>query len=112
MVTDKCVRLVVDQDAEAAYMTLTGHAVARTVEMSDSIAVDLDEYDMVVGIELLTLTNPQLPLDELIHGFHLPSDQLEIIRARVEEIIRIISGSSAVAEQQGTVTRTEQIMFA
>jgi uncharacterized protein YuzE len=106
------VRIVVDQDAGAAYMTLTDRPVARTVEAADDIYVDLDEFDMVVGIELLTHHGAQLPITDLAHSYHLPSGQLEIIRAKVTEMTQFISGSTSVKQQRGVVSRSTDIQLA
>lgn len=45
----------VDHDAEAAYIALSAAPVARTVEVSPEVLVDLDQAGAVVGVELLTL---------------------------------------------------------
>ena len=45
----------VDHNADAAYIALSTAPVARTVEASPSIQVDLDAAGAVVGIELLSL---------------------------------------------------------
>lgn len=106
------VRIVVDQDAGAAYMTLTDRPVARTVEATENIYVDLDEFNMVVGIELLTLHGVKLPITSLAYEYHLPSGQLDIIRARVTEMTQFISGSTSIKQQRGVVTRSADIQFA
>lgn len=45
----------VDQAAGAAYVRFSRNPVASTVEHGDAIAIDLDEFGMVVGIEILEL---------------------------------------------------------
>ena len=47
--------LEVDQLAEAAYVRFSDADVARTVAFNDEINIDLDEFGVVVGIEVLTL---------------------------------------------------------
>jgi uncharacterized protein YuzE len=42
-----------DAAARAHYVHLTERPVSRTVELSDSVMVDLDENGDVVGVEVL-----------------------------------------------------------
>src|SRR5215216_4115091 len=44
----------IDREADAAYLMLRSHDVAKTIAY-DIINVDLDEQGRVVGVELLTL---------------------------------------------------------
>jgi uncharacterized protein YuzE len=68
----------VDGDAGAAYLQLSTGEVARTVEFSEDIYVDLDRFNVVVGIELLDLA-VTLPLDALAERFHVSSETLRMI---------------------------------
>lgn len=43
----------VDKSVNAAYVALSTGPVARTLEVSESVLMDLDECGDVVGIELL-----------------------------------------------------------
>lgn len=43
----------VDDSVNAAYITFSQESVARTIEVSGSLLVDLDACGDVVGIELL-----------------------------------------------------------
>ena len=49
--------MVVEYDTEAGafYVRVTDHEVARTVEISTFVSVDVDSDDQVVGLELLCL---------------------------------------------------------
>ena len=46
-------KITYDKIANAAYMTLRKGKVSKTVEMSDSVIVDLDKSGNILGIELL-----------------------------------------------------------
>ena len=49
-------RLKVDQQADALYLTLSEVPASRSEEVSPGILVDYDEQDRVVGIEMLYLS--------------------------------------------------------
>lgn len=49
-------KLKVDQQADALYLTLGEAAASRSEEVSPGIVVDYDEHDRVVGIEMLYLS--------------------------------------------------------
>lgn len=49
-------KLKVDQQADALYLTLSEAPSARSEEVSPGIVVDYDERDRVVGIEMLYLS--------------------------------------------------------
>ena len=50
-------KITYDKIADAAYMTLRKGKVARTVEMSESVIVDLDKKGHLLGIEMLDASN-------------------------------------------------------
>lgn len=64
-------KLRVDSDADALYLTLTDDPVARSEEVSNGIVVDYDDQDRVVGIELLYLSKraPQTDVRRLMIEF-------------------------------------------
>ena len=51
-----------DPKARAAYVRLSNSAVAETVVAADGLLLDLDHHGTVVGIEFLTASTLQLPL--------------------------------------------------
>jgi len=57
MASSAVVSVKLDRDAGAAYLRLNTNSVARTVEFSEDIYVDLDAMGVVVGVELLDLTD-------------------------------------------------------
>ncbi|MGC8668974.1 MAG: DUF2283 domain-containing protein [Chthonomonadales bacterium] len=61
-------KLKVDQQADALYLTLSDAAASRTDEVSPGVLLDYDERDRVVGIEILYLSKraPGLDLRRLL----------------------------------------------
>lgn len=53
-------KITYDKIANAAYMTLRKGKVAKTVEMSDNVIIDLNKKGNLLGIEMLDASN-QLP---------------------------------------------------
>lgn len=52
--TSQAMRVTVDHEAGATYVHLDeGPRVARTVSLSDTVNVDLDEHGKPVGVEVL-----------------------------------------------------------
>lgn len=60
-------KITYDKIADAAYMTLRKGKVAKTVEMSDSVIIDLDKKGNLLGIEMLDASN-QLTKSEIKKG--------------------------------------------
>lgn len=56
-------KLKVDQQADALYLTLSDAPASRTEEVSPGVLVDYDEQDRVVGIEMLYLSKRAPDLD-------------------------------------------------
>lgn len=73
------IKLAVDSDAETAYITLNENRITRTVEHNDCVLVDLDEFDVAVGVELLDL-DAKIPYDELTTSYHVHAEVIEILR--------------------------------
>ncbi|MGB9302044.1 MAG: DUF2283 domain-containing protein [Anaerolineae bacterium] len=62
-------KLKVDQQADALYLTLGEAPASRTEEVSPGIIVDYDDQDRVVGIEMLYLSRraPQAEIQRLLY---------------------------------------------
>lgn len=56
-------KLKVDQQADALYLTLTQAPSSRSEEIAPGIVVDYDEHDCIVGIEMLCLSKRVPGLD-------------------------------------------------
>jgi uncharacterized protein YuzE len=83
MAGNAVVSVRLDRDAGAAYLRLSTNRVARTVEFSEDIYVDLDAMGVVVGVELLDLMAP-IPMDSLASKHHIHSDSIRIFAAAVQ----------------------------
>jgi len=61
-------KLKVDQQADALYLTLSEAPAVSSEELSPGIIVDYDEQGRVVGIELLHLSKraPQIDVQRLL----------------------------------------------
>jgi|SRR5215475_11999709 len=70
----------VDQVAGTAYLRLSDQAVARTEEFNDWILVDLDEFDMVVGLEFSSVTD-EIPLEDLVSRYHIRREAADLLLA-------------------------------
>ncbi len=62
-------KLKVDQQADALYLTLSEAPASRSEEVSPGIVVDFDEQDRVVGIEMLYLSKraPETEIHRLLY---------------------------------------------
>lgn len=61
-------KLKIDQEADALYLSLTDAPVARSEEVAPGIIVDYDAHEQVVGIEILSLSKraPTVELHRLL----------------------------------------------
>ncbi|KDA04902.1 hypothetical protein DC31_02175 [Microbacterium sp. CH12i] len=69
----------VDTTADAAYISMSDEAVAETVQVTDDVLVDFDEFRIVAGIELLRI-DADIPFQKLIDDCHVHSDDVETLR--------------------------------
>ncbi|MGH3770004.1 MAG: DUF2283 domain-containing protein [Pseudonocardiaceae bacterium] len=83
MTAETAVSVKIDTEAGAAYLRLGRGQVARTVEFTEDVYVDLDQFGVVVGIELLDLDTP-LPLDELAARFHINASALDVLMKAIQ----------------------------
>jgi uncharacterized protein YuzE len=62
-------KLKVDQQADALYLSLSEAPASRSEEVSPGIIVDYDEQDHVVGVEMLCLSKraPQAEIQRLLY---------------------------------------------
>jgi uncharacterized protein YuzE len=87
--------LEIDQGAGAAYLRFGDGQVARSVEFTEDLIVDLDEHEMVLGIEILDLSR-SVPLDQLTERFHIRTEAFTTLLQALR--------SSTTAHQVGTPT--------
>lgn len=76
---DSKVTLEMDYEAEAAYIRLGDEAVSVTEEVEPHVMVDLDEYRVVVGVEILGFSTP-IPFTRLREYYHVRSEVIEKLR--------------------------------
>ncbi|MFD3507620.1 DUF2283 domain-containing protein [Nocardia sp. NPDC058666] len=77
--TTRPVGLHIDQNVGAAYIQINDKPVARTVEVTADVLVDLDALDMVVGVEILNLTS-EIPIGQIERQFHIHSDAVALLQ--------------------------------
>ncbi|MGH3889727.1 MAG: DUF2283 domain-containing protein [Pseudonocardiaceae bacterium] len=110
MASNAVVSVKLDRDAGAAYLRLSTNSIARTVEFSEDINVDLDAMGVVVGVELHDLNIP-IPMDALASQHHVHSDSIRILTAAIEGQAAAGTASSEgnrpLHVPFGTVTRRE-----
>lgn len=98
--------LEIDHDANAAYIQLTDAPVSKTVEVSRQVLVDLDEMNVAVGVEILSL-HAEVPFGALRDQFHIHSDviaQLQMVQPTVSSFATFSTGSDGVSSSQNAST--------
>ncbi|WP_082933178.1 DUF2283 domain-containing protein [Mycolicibacterium elephantis] len=96
-------RIEVDHSARAAYIDLgtESRGVASTVEVSPTINVDLDEFGMAVGVELLSLSLRSLPLADLWAKCHFRDEHAALIEENLPAILELLAGGQVSSATQG-----------
>lgn len=102
----------IDQDASAAYVRLSAGHVARTIEFSEKLIIDLDEHDVVVGIELLGLATA-VPLDDIAEQYHIL--RTEALTTLVESLVwgrpqTTVAGSTVARQLPSGAVQASRIM--
>jgi len=69
-----------DLDAQALYIKVSDHPVARTAEIDTGTLVDVDAAGDVVGIEVLNFARCW-PLTEILDRFHVAPEDAAQLRA-------------------------------
>jgi len=71
--------ITIDRLDDVAYITMSDKRVVRTVELQPDVLVDLDEMNVVVGVEVLSL-DAVMPFQRLIDEFHVHSGVVDLLR--------------------------------
>jgi uncharacterized protein YuzE len=103
--SESTISVSVDITADCAYIRLSDQPVVRSVSVTDAVVVDIDQYNMVVGIEVLEL-GAELPFQQLVDRFHVHSDVIEIlrrVRPSVSGFLTLTQSSEAI--RAGSVLR-------
>lgn len=101
----KKIVLTIDSELRVAYIQLQEASVARTVELTDDILVDLDEMNLVVGIEVLDL-NADIPMRRLAEECHVHSDVIAALKQIRPSISGFIAQISSDAGRSTSVSNT------
>ncbi|MCM0618755.1 DUF2283 domain-containing protein [Nocardioides bruguierae] len=91
--------ITLDPGIDAGYIRLSADEVADTIEFNEQILVDVDEFGVAVGIELLE-QSAALPFAELVSQFHVHSDVvdlLRLIRPDLESFLTVSQGTDGVS---------------
>ena len=102
--TDYVFQVSVDIEADAAYLRMSANPVASTREVTDDVMVDLDEFGMVVGVEMLSV-QAEIPFQRLLDEFHVPSMLVEKLRA-----LRPSVGAHLTWDVEGTTSDSNTLV--
>lgn len=99
--------LTVDNDADAAYITMTSREITESKELGNGIIVDLDAMGIVVGIEILGLES-RIPFQRLTDEFHVHTADVEYLRLLQPSISRFLmqystDGTTRLNELEGSM---------
>jgi uncharacterized protein YuzE len=108
MTSNQRVVVELDEASGLAYVRFSDGEVVRTVALTDAINVDLDEYGVAVGIEVLDL-DTEMPFQRFITEYHVPSAHVEVLRLMRPTLTRFVyqvrSGAgTAVTQPAGVAT--------
>lgn len=93
------IKITVDTELDVAYIRLSSNKVARTVELTDDVMVDVDALGVVIGVEVLAL-DAVIPFTRLHEELHVHSDVIEILRQiqpSVAASMRLTQGSEGTS---------------
>ena len=88
------IELTIDQSANSAYIRLLNKPVKSSKVVNDDIIIDLDDMNLVIGIEILDL-EAEIPFTELMSEFHVHSSTVELLRRLRPSISGFMSGFSS-----------------
>ncbi|MDK4206814.1 DUF2283 domain-containing protein [Corynebacterium pseudodiphtheriticum] len=86
------------RDMEAGYIELAERAVSHSEELDDGIIVDLDEFDCVVGLELLSLQNIP-PIKKIDSRFHVKDTEQDMLRLALRHLMRMTATSGSLTSK-------------
>ena len=88
------IELTIDQSANSAYIRLLNKPIKASKVVNDDIIIDLDDMNLVIGIEILDL-EAEIPFAELVKDFHVHSSTVELLRKLRPSISGFMSGFSS-----------------
>jgi len=86
-------QLKYDMNVGALYIRLSDGPVARTRDLDDNTSVDLDAADEVVGIEVISITQPWA-LHAVLSDFQVRPTDATQLRAYFEPTAQWLSGEA------------------
>ena len=87
------IELTIDEAANSAYIRLLSSPVKTSKAVNDDVVIDLNEMNLVVGIEILDL-EAEIPFTQLTTEFHVHSQTVELLRRLRPSISGFMSGFS------------------
>lgn len=93
------------RDLEAGYIELAEREVSHSEELNADVVVDFDDWDCVVGVELLSLR--RVPsLEQISSRFHVKTNEQGLLKLALNHLMRMTatSGSLTSASQINTAT--------
>ncbi|MBZ5735635.1 DUF2283 domain-containing protein [Nocardioides sp. TRM66260-LWL] len=89
------INISIDSVVNAAYIRLRDGEVCESVSLDDLTVVDVDEFGVALGIELLDQA-AEIPFNELLSRFHVHTDVVDLLRALGPSPIRTARFTQAV----------------
>ena len=86
---------------KTAYIKLNGQGIAHSVEINDAVIVDCDEFDQVIGVELLSLRRIPSAEDIEKHA-HIRTEDKTTLAVALQHLMRMSATS-------GSLTRNSQL---
>ncbi|MGP5602891.1 DUF2283 domain-containing protein [Corynebacterium casei] len=85
-------------DMTAAYIELNSRAVKQSVELTPDVIVDCDQFDCVVGIELLSLSRIPRPQD-IENKVHVHTEDQKTLGVALSHLMRMSATSGSLTSR-------------
>lgn len=90
-------KISIDATVGVAYIQLSKNEIAKSVETEKGIVLDLDEFDVIVGIEILDLASPG-SISDIKTAAHLNSADENRLRIQLQSLSRMRLTTDALTE--------------
>lgn len=87
-----------DAAVGVAYIQLSKKEIVRSIETTNGVVLDLDKFDVIVGIEVLNLFRT-FSVNDIQDAAHLNSSDEEPLRMALQSIARMRMTSSLLNNQ-------------
>ncbi|MCW1803888.1 DUF2283 domain-containing protein [Brachybacterium squillarum] len=91
------IEIQTDNESDTGYIRLSADKVVSTEQLTDLVLVDLNEYNVAVGIEVLSLA-AKIPFGQLNRNFHVDSRTVDILREIQPTLGRFITNVTTGAD--------------